>query len=153
MMEHPPAQTRRTTLTRYQIPTHLNVPDKIVSAWGFGITVRQLLILLIAWSAVANTWVRLGGLLAMLGTPGVVLHFAAAAIPGIILLFVAFKQIAGRPLEVWLLVFLRYWLQPKVYLWRTVRVGREAEPAGEETEPPPEEDWLERDGALDQWWP
>ena len=79
MMEHPPAQTRRTTLTRYQIPTHLNVPDKIVSAWGFGITVRQLLILLIAWSAVANTWVRLGGLLAMLGTPGVVLHFAAAA--------------------------------------------------------------------------
>jgi hypothetical protein len=152
MMEQPQAsQTRRTALTRHQIPTHLNVPDKILSVWGFGITVRQLLILLMAWSAVANTWVRLGALLAMLGTPGVVLHVAAAAIPGIILLFVAFKQVAGRHLEVWLLVLLRYWLQPKVYLWRSVRGERAGAHAVEEPGPPEAVDDEERDAAADLW--
>lgn len=153
MEQSPPPQSRRTALTRYQIPTHLNVPDKILSAWGVGITVRQLLILLIAWSAVANTWVRLAAPLAMLGIPGGVLHFAAAAIPGIILLVVAFKQVAGRPLEVWMLILLRYWLQPKVYLWRTVRVTPQAAQADGEPEPPAVEEWGERDGAADLWWP
>ncbi len=152
MMEQLPAhQARRTTLTRFQIPTHLNVPDKILSAWGIGITVRQLLILLIAWSAVANTWVHLDAPLSMLGTLGGVLHFSATAIPGIILLLVAFKQIAGRPLEVWLLVFLRYWLQPKVYLWHSVRVAQEVVMGDEEAEPPPQEDWHEQDAAADLW--
>jgi hypothetical protein len=154
MMEQPPAPgARRTRLTRYQIPTHLNVPDKILSAWGIGITVRQLLILLMAWSAVANTWVRLAAPLAMLGTPGVVLHFTATASPGILLLFVAFKQVADRPLEVWLLILLRYWLQPKIYLWRSVRFSREGVQVVDEAEPLPEEDWGERDTAFDSWWP
>jgi len=150
MMEQPPAQqTRRIALTRHQIPTHLNVPDKILSVWGLGITVRQLLVLLIAWSVVANAWVRLAWLTAMLGPPGTALHFAASAIPGILLLFVAFKQVAGRPLEVWMLVLLRYWLQPKVYLWRSVCPG---EQAVEEPEPLPEGDDGEYNPAADQWW-
>jgi len=154
MLEQQPSyQERRTTLVRYQIPTHLNVPDKILSAWGFGITVRQMLVLLIAWSAVANTWVRTAAVLAMLGTPGAVLHFVATAIPGFILLVVAFKQVAGRYLEVWLLVLLRYWLQPKVYLWRPVRVAAEAVPRDEEAEPLADEAWGEQDAALDLWWP
>lgn len=154
MIEQPPTpQSRRTALTRYQIPTHLNVPDKILSAWGFGITVRQLLILLIAWSAVANAWVRTASPLAPLGPPGAVLHVMAAAIPGIILLVVAFKQVAGRPLEVWLLIILRYWLQPKVYLWRAGRVTPIATPEDEEQEPPDASEWGERDGTADLWWP
>ncbi len=140
-------QTHRTPPTRYQIPTHLNVPDKILSVWGWGITVRQLLFLLLAWSAVANTWVRLGAHLAMLGTAGVALHLAAAAIPGIILLIVAFKQVAGRPLEVWLLVLLRYWLQPKVYLWRSIRLGGQPQVFAE-PEASAEEDW----GSSDSQW-
>lgn len=120
-MEQRPAPRRR--LARHQIPTHLDVPDKILSVWGVGITVRQLLVLLSGWSAVANAWVRLGWLVG-LGTPGVVLHLALAAVPAALALLVAFKQVAGRPLEVWLLVLLRYWLQPKVYLWRSVRGER-----------------------------
>ena len=155
MIESPPApQSRRTALTRYQIPTHLNVPDKILSAWGFGLTVRQLLILLMAWSAVANTWVRLAALFAMLGTPGFILHVAVAAIPGIVLLFVAFKQIAGRPLEVWMLVLLRYWLQPKVYLWRRIPiVGQMGPAAGEEPDPASDEEGeSDYDLAASQWW-
>lgn len=154
MIEPPPMpQSRRTALTRYQIPTHLNVPDKILSAWGFGITVRQLLILLIAWSAVANTWVRLAAPLAALATPGAVLHVTAAAIPGIILLVVAFKQVAGRPLEVWLLIILRYWLQPKVYLWRAGRITPVAAQEDGEQEAADASEWDERDGTADLWWP
>lgn len=154
MMEQPPAyQTRRSALPRYQIPTHLKVSDKILSVWGFGLTVRQLLILLIAWSAVANTWVRLAAPLSTLGTTGSVLHLVVTAIPGMLLLFVAFKQVADRPLEVWLLVLLRYWLQPKIYLWRSVRGLGRAEPTDAEPESLPEEDWSAHDVVTDLWLP
>lgn len=130
-MEQPPQHTSRYRLTRHQIPTHLNVPDKIMSFWGIGVTVRQLLVLLIGWSAVANVWVRLGWLTS-LGTAGVSLHFVLAAIPALLALFVAFKQIAGRPIEVWALILLRYWGQPKVCIWRSVRGERASDDAAEE---------------------
>lgn len=128
-----PTQTPRFQLTRHQIPTHLNVPDKILSFWGVGITVRQLLILLIGWSLMANVWVSLAWLAAF-GTPGGALHFALAAIPALIALVVAFKVIAGRPLEEWALVLLRYWQQPEVCVWRSVRIERAADAAAEEDE-------------------
>jgi hypothetical protein len=121
----------RYRLTRHQIPTHLNVPDKILSFWGFGITVRQLLILLLGWSGVANAWVRLGWLAAG-GAPGGALHIAVTVIPALIAIFVAFKQVAGRPLEVWLMVLLRYWGQPGVCLWRRVCRDRREQPRGGE---------------------
>ncbi len=124
-MEQYPRTETRYRPPRHQIPTHLSVPDKILSFWGFGLTVRQLLILLFGWSGVANAWVRLGWLGAS-GAPGVALHIAVAATPAIIALFVAFKQIAGRPLEVWLMVLLRYWGQPRVCVWRSVRGERAA---------------------------
>ena len=109
----------RYRVTRHQIPTHLNVPDKILSLWGVGVTVRQLLILLLGWSGMANAWARLGWLNAG-GGSGVALHIVVTVIPAIIAIFVAFKQIAGRPLEVWFMVLLRYWGQPNVCLWRSV---------------------------------
>lgn len=126
------AEPRRRR-TQHQIPTHLNVPDKILSFWGFGITVRQLLVLLIGWSVAANAWVRLGWL-SRLGTPGSALHLVLAALPVVLALIVAFKQVADRPLEVWALVLLRYWLQPRVCVWRSVRAERRhLEPLDEES--------------------
>jgi hypothetical protein len=129
-MEHQPLQQSRYRLSRHQIPTHLNVPDKILSFWGIGITVRQLLILLLGWSGVANAWLRLNWLSAY-GGAAVTLHIAVTVVPAVIALIVAFKQIAGRSIEVWLLVLLRYWGQPRVCVWRSVR-GERAEQAARE---------------------
>jgi hypothetical protein len=122
-MEQLPQHPSRARLTRHQIPTHLNVPDKIISFWGIGVTVRQLLVLLIGWSVAANVWVRLAWLTAPGPATGT-LHLVLAALPAILALCVAFKQVAGRPLEVWALILLRYWWQPKVCIWRSVRGER-----------------------------
>ena len=113
----------RRRRAQHQIPTHLNVPDKILSFWGFGLTVRQLLVLLIGWSVAANVWVRLGWL-SRLGTLGIAFHLVLVAIPVVLALIVAFKEVAGRSLEVWALVLLRYLLQPRVCVWRSVRQER-----------------------------
>ena len=60
----------------HKVPTHMSLPDKVV----FGLTARQLLLLLIGCS------------------------------PGY---------------NLWLLVLIRYWQRPRVYLWRSLRVQRE----------------------------
>jgi conjugal transfer ATP-binding protein TraC len=102
---------------RHQIPTHLQVPDTILSVWGKGITVRQVLILLIGWSVSAQLWVHLSALAAR-GLIGVLLRFLLIALCAVLALLVAFKPVAGRPLEVWLLVLLRYGPLKKVWVYR-----------------------------------
>jgi hypothetical protein len=119
-MIDPEQQSLRNRYLRHQIPTHLSVPDTIFSVYGVGITVRQLLVLMVGWSVVVNVWIHCSGLL-MLGLFGSVLRLALCAMCVLLDLVVAFKQVEGRPLETWLLVLLRYWQAPKVYLWRSVR--------------------------------
>lgn len=149
-MERQPLQQARYRLSRHQIPTHLSVPDKILSFWGIGVTVRQLLILLLGWSGVANAWVRLNWIAAY-GGAGVFMHFAAALVPAAVALFVAFKQVAGRSLEVWLMVLLRYWGQPRVCVWRSVRGERAVRAAIEQAR---REDARGQTGdtGAPEWW-
>lgn len=144
-MEQRSRQIPLYQLTRHQIPTHLNVPDRILSFWGIGISVRQLLVLLLGWSAVANAWVRLDWL-SRLGPLGVILHLAITIVPAVVALIVAFKQIAGRPLETWLLVYLRYWGQPSVCVWRSVR--HESTPYPDQLD---SDESGERDARLEAW--
>lgn len=105
---------------RYQIPTHLNVPDKlIIPLFGVSIsvTMRQGLILLTGWSAAFALWSHLG----VLDSYGQVGHVARFVLPGL-LAFVTFVvatlQVAGRYLESWALVLLRYMAQPACYVWK-----------------------------------
>ncbi len=42
----------------HKVPTHMSLPDKVV----FGLTARQLLLLLIGCSLGYNLWLRLGAL-------------------------------------------------------------------------------------------
>lgn len=102
---------------RYQIPTHLDVEDKIISYNGIGLTVRQAFLLVLGWSLAVDGWRALDGL-AHLGLAGVVLRLAVSAVPGLLACFVAFTRVGGRHLESWLLVVLLYHTKPKVYLWR-----------------------------------
>ena len=104
----------------HKVPTHMSLPDKVV----FGLTARQLLLLLIGCSLGYNLWLHLGALEAF-ALPGQVLRIAITLIPAGVAAALALISVADRPLEVWLLVLIRYWQRPRVYLWRSLRVQRE----------------------------
>lgn len=102
-------------MQRHEIPTHLEVEDKILGT----LTVRQLLFLAVGLSLSYGLW----GLLQQLTAhPDRHLPLAAqlalAAIPALCALVLALVQPGGRPLEEWLLAIARYAGQPKVCVWR-----------------------------------
>ncbi len=100
----------------HKVPTHISLPDKVV----FGLTARQLLLLLIGCSLGYNLWVHFG-MLAAFALPAQVLRIEIALVPAGVAVALAFITVADRPLEVWLLVLVRYWQRPQVYLWRSLR--------------------------------
>jgi hypothetical protein len=113
---------KRTLQAIHKVPTHMSIPDKVV----FGLTARQLLLLLIGCSLGYNLWLHLGALEA-LAFPGQVLRVALALMPAGVAAALALISVADRPLEVWLLVLVRYWQQPRVYLWRSLRLSERSQ--------------------------
>jgi hypothetical protein len=112
--------------TIHKVPTHMSLPDKVV----FGLTARQLLLLLIGCSLGYNLWLHLG-VLEALALPGQVLRIVLALVPAVCAATLALISIADRPLEVWFLVLVRYWQRPKLYIWRSVRMREEPQHAYE----------------------
>ena len=102
----------------YKVPTHMNLPDKVV----FGLTARQLLLLLIGCSLGYNLWLHLE-VLEALALPGQVLRIVLALVPAGLAATLALISVADRPLEVWMLVLLSYWQRPRIYLWRSLRMS------------------------------
>ena len=93
-------------MQRHEIPTHLNVEDRAF----LGLTVRQLLTaavgLALAYGAVSDLPAPLTIRLVI----GVLVLFGSAAL--------ALWRPACRPVEDWGFVLLRYWLTPRVAVWR-----------------------------------
>lgn len=91
---------------RHEIPTHLNVADK---AFG-GLTMRQLLSaaigLALAYGAASDLPLLLAG------------RLVVAAVVLVATLLLVLWRPAGRPLEDWVFVLLRYWAVPRVAVWR-----------------------------------
>jgi len=119
-------------MERHEIPTHLSVEDKAFA----GLTMRQLMTaavgLGLAYGAVSEPPFPLP---LRLGAAGLVL--AAVAL-------VALWRPAGRPLEDWAFVLLRYWAVPRIAVWRP----RDVRVQGEDTGPSyevvvPEPVWTE----------
>lgn len=100
-------------MQRHEVPTHLNIEDKAFA----GLTMRQLMVAIIglalAYSALSEAPLPLAVRLAAGAT---VLLMTAA---------ISFWQPAGRSLEDWAFVLLRYVSIPRVVVWR-VRTSREA---------------------------
>lgn len=100
-------------MQRHEVPTHLNIEDKAFA----GLTMRQLMVavvgLALAYSAMSEAPLPLAVRLAAGAT---VLLMTAA---------VSFWQPAGRSLEDWAFVLLRYISIPRVVVWR-VRASRGA---------------------------
>jgi hypothetical protein len=116
-----PSETARSSV-RYQIPTHLNVPDKIaIPLLGitFHVTIRQGLILLLGWSTAFNLWRHLERLSAF-GVPGLLCRLFFPLLLALATFIIATIQIGGRYLEEWGVLVLRYRRNPMVSLWRPI---------------------------------
>jgi PrgI family protein len=98
----------------HEVPTHLNVEDKVV----FGLTVRQFLYMLVGSSATYTAWEQLTGL------PGPLRVAIGAVCVGLTLAFALLRP-ADRPLEEWLIAALVYAAVPRRCIWEPA----EPEPA------------------------
>ena len=107
---------------RYQIPTHLNVPDTIsLSFLGipFDVTARQGMILLFGCSLAFQLWQRL----AFVCHYGALGAFVRCLLPVVLVIgtiLLATVKIVGRHPESWMAILLQYVLQPRIYVWRSV---------------------------------
>src|SRR5919202_4205727 len=103
------------TRHHHEIPTHLNVEDKVV----LGLSVRQLLYLLVGSSASYTLWQHAVA-------AGDVVRISLVALSLATTLAFALLRPAGRPLEEWLAALLVFAATPRQAVWR--RGG--AEPGG-----------------------
>jgi hypothetical protein len=120
---------------RHTTPTHLGTPDKIL----FGLTARQLFLLLLGISMSYSLWLHLGRLIpASWLLPGLLLRLVCALPPVLLSLLVAFLTLAERPLELWAVVGLRYLLLPKTAVWQRERLKSTmpSSPAGRRNDSP-----------------
>ena len=106
----------------HKVPTHMSFPDKVV----FGLTARQLLILLIGCSASYDLWLQLHALNPYTAV-GLIVRVGIALLPIASATALALISVAGRPLEAWSLVLFRYWQRPQTYVWRSVRTQQQGE--------------------------
>jgi hypothetical protein len=107
---------------RHEIPTHLEVEDRLL----FGLTLRQGVIALVGmalsfllYSQLHRApweWPELGG--APHAHLPLWIQFVCGALPFLIALAVALIRPADRPLEDWLFALARYAAQPKRCVWR-----------------------------------
>jgi hypothetical protein len=112
--------------TTYKVPTHMNLPDKVV----FGLTARQLLLLRVGCSLGYNLWLHLS-VLDALALPGQMLRIVLALVPAVCAATLALISVADRPLEVWFLVLVRYWQRPRIYVWRSLRMSEQQQQGSE----------------------
>jgi hypothetical protein len=102
-------------MERHEIPTHLNVEDKAFA----GLTMRQLM----------TAAVGLGLAYGAASEPPFPLPLrliAAGLVLALVALFALWRP-AGRPLEDWSFVLLRYWSIPRIAVWRPREVPVQAD--------------------------
>ena len=102
------------------MPTHLQMPDQVLTLWSFSLTARQLLLLLVGGGIGGTIWQHLTVLGHYAGA-GEIVRFLLSLPPFLLALFIAWYRYAGRYLEIWFVVLVRYRLRPKRYLWRSIR--------------------------------
>ncbi len=108
------------TPRKHIVPTHLNLPDQVLSVWSLSLSARQLLLLLVGTGIGGTVWQHLI-FLGHSSITGEVLRLLLSLPPFLLALLLAWYQYSGRYLEVWLVVLVRYRLRPKRYLWRSIR--------------------------------
>ncbi len=95
---------------RYLIQSHLKVEDKLTLGF-IVVTFRQAAILLVGVGLSYTLWKDL---------PVALWAFRLALVIGIMVMAaaLAFVRRQGRNLDAWLFIWIRYYSQPKHYIWR-----------------------------------
>jgi hypothetical protein len=101
------------------VPTHVRAPETLLTLAGVSLSVRQFLLLLVSVALGYQVWRLCSGL--AFGPAGQLLRGLLTALPSGVALLCAFVSLAGRPLEIWGVVWLRYALRPHYLIWRSVR--------------------------------
>src|SRR6266516_7322083 len=109
------------TPRKHTVPTHLNLPDQVLTLWSFSLTARQLLLLLVGGGIGGTIWQHLA-LFGHDAVPGKIVRLLLSLPPFLLALFIAWYHHAGRYLEIWMVVLVRYRLRQKRYLWRSIRI-------------------------------
>jgi len=91
----------------HEVPTHLNVEDKVV----FGLTVRQFLYMLVGSSATYTMWDQSAAL-------PIALRVSLAIASVSITLAFALVRPSDRPLEEWMAAALLYLASPRTSTWQ-----------------------------------
>lgn len=108
-------------MATHEIPTHLEVQDKLV----FGLTARQALAiglgLCLGYVIYQQTHIRLLGY-GPWAVP-LVMRISSGIFGAGLGVLVAFVRPLNRPLETWVLVYVRYATMPKCTRWRPVLGG------------------------------
>jgi hypothetical protein len=107
---------------RYQIPTHLTVPDRIaIPLFGitFHVTIRQGFIYIVGGSIAFHVWQQCA-FFSEYGLAGTILRLCVPLLLAIVTLVVAVVQIGERYLETWAVLLTRYRRYPHLFLWEPV---------------------------------
>ena len=105
------------------VPTHLNVQDTVLRFGQVKVTARQFVMLLAGGSLLYTLWLRTAWLETIAAGVGAALHWSLIAVCSVVVLSLTFGVIAGRTLDIWLLLLLVYWLRPNVYVWSSLQRG------------------------------
>ncbi len=101
------------------VPTHLRVPEAILTIGGLNLSVRQFLFLLLGSALGYDLWLHLAALAHVPG--GQLVRLMLALIPFTLSCILAFLRLAGRELPIWLLVLIRFGNRPRRLVWYSVR--------------------------------
>src|SRR5260370_536393 len=108
------------------VPTHLRTPEAVLSFGSVSLSARQFLFLFLGSALSYNLWLPLAFVGEVAG--GQIARLGCALLPALLAIALAFVSLAGRSLDLWLLVIGRAFQRPKRLVWRSVRF-QEAVPA------------------------
>ena len=123
------------TPRKHIVPTHLNLPDQVLTLWSFSLSARQLLLLLVGAGIGGTVWQHLA-ILGHHALVGQALRLLVALVPFLLLTVLACYQYAGRYLEVWLIVLARYLRPVPVYEALLLQDGIELPHGSRPLDPP-----------------
>lgn len=106
------------SVRHHVVPIHINTPEHVLSIGPVSLTAKQFLLLLLGSSLSYRLWQSLSGLVS---GPWQILCFCLALLPILSAGACAFLHLAGRSLDQWVPVLLRFCLLPRLALWRSLR--------------------------------
>src|SRR5260221_10441581 len=86
------------TPRKHIVPTHLNLPDQVLTLWSFSLSARQLLLLLVGGGIGGTVWQHLAAL-GHRALVGEAVRLLLALVPFLLVMVLACYQYAGRCLE------------------------------------------------------